>query len=629
MIQRDAPGHRLALGALFLLAAVLTCRQAGSLDTGFHLRAGEHILAGNGWPLTDPFTYTINDHPYIDTSWGYQVVISLVQRVWDAPGLVLFHAALVLITFLAVYRTARLAGAGSAVLVVLLAAGVVASEMRYELRPELVSWLLLAATLHLLHRRAEGLASSLWLLPVIHLAWANMHSLFILGWAAIGCVTAGLWARERTLDRRLAGWGLASVAVALINPYGWRGMIFPFTLATRMQEGNLFGQTIGEFVSPFDLKLSDQFPFYPRLPIWTFRALGATALAALVVMLWRRRFHAAALTALFAALSFQMVRNIPLLVVGALPAVAAALTPHALPGGRPPRPRRRLAALAAPVLVTLVCIGMGLRVINDAYYVDSRRPERFGLGWSETTLPIGIAGYMNKEKLTGRVLNHLNFGGYLMWARHAPVFIDGRLEVAGEAFFQQYRAVLDSESAMEAAVARYGIQSLAFPYVIAPRLTGRISKDGRWRLASMDAVGALYIRSDQATGARRDRVASAAPRYPEAAARFDTLPGLGGAPRVSGVGRWLSGFVRRQGFPAEDFNRGIFHLYSGDLEKARAFFASALLESGGAYYEIYGNLGAVLFRMQRFTEAAACYRIVLQDDPANRIARERSASLPG
>jgi len=38
---------------------------------------------------------------------------------------------------------------------------------------------------------------------------------------------------------------------------------------------------------------------------------------------------------------------------------------------------------------------------------------------------------------------------------------------------------------------------------------------------------------------------------------------------------------------------------------------------------MYQNLGAALFRLGRLDEARACYRVVLADDPDNRIARER------
>src|SRR5262245_60469791 len=52
-------------GVVLSLLVLLAFRQVGSLDIGFHLKAGERLLAGDGWPRTDPFTFTLSDRPYI------------------------------------------------------------------------------------------------------------------------------------------------------------------------------------------------------------------------------------------------------------------------------------------------------------------------------------------------------------------------------------------------------------------------------------------------------------------------------------------------------------------------------------------------------------------------------------
>ena len=206
---------RCALAFCFALLLMLAARQVGSLDVGFHLKAGEHILHGNGWPRTDPFTFTMTDHLYTDTSWGYQLLLALTYIVGGAPGLVLLHVALALGVFAIVCRTCRLTPVDPVSLAALMTAGVLASEMRYDVRPELVSWLFLALVLHILHRRAEGLSSPLPALAVIHLVWANTHSLFILGWGALACFVAGSWLRRGSLDRKLAAWSLISALVTL------------------------------------------------------------------------------------------------------------------------------------------------------------------------------------------------------------------------------------------------------------------------------------------------------------------------------------------------------------------------------------------------------------------------------
>lgn len=73
--------YKITLFLIFALLLLFSFRDVSSLDTGFHLKAGNYILSGQGFPKNDPFTYTINDHPYTDTSWGYQVLISIFQKI--------------------------------------------------------------------------------------------------------------------------------------------------------------------------------------------------------------------------------------------------------------------------------------------------------------------------------------------------------------------------------------------------------------------------------------------------------------------------------------------------------------------------------------------------------------------
>lgn len=486
---------RALLSLVFLVLGLLAFRQIGSLDVGFHLKAGEYILSNGGWPTHDPFTYTLADHEYVDTSWGYQVLIAVVHRVAGPRGLVLLHTALVLGIFFVLYRTARLVPADPASLGALLLVGGLACEMRFETRPEIVSYFLLAVVLHVLHRHAEGRASPLWTLPVVHLVWANTHSLFVLGWAALACFGIGLWWKRGSPDRRLLAWSTLCLPAALINPYGWRGVLFPFKLATRFQGSNVFAQAIGEFASPFALNLSERFPFYPRVPIVSFRAFLVLSFLGALVALRRKRYWCTLLWLAFVPLSYRMMRNLPILVVVALPATVWALPLQTiLERLGVGKDRGRTTAWLARAVLALAAAVIGLRVVSDAYYVASRREDRFGWTWNRLALPVDTAEFLRRSAFEGRVLNHLNLGGYLMWATDRPVFIDGRLEVVGEEFFADYVKALESEEALEACVARYGIRWLIFPYANSPQLLGRVSRDGRWRLAHVDPVAAVFVR---------------------------------------------------------------------------------------------------------------------------------------
>jgi tetratricopeptide (TPR) repeat protein len=631
MNDRSAAGGRaprlagIAFVAIGLLLASLALRQVGNPDTGFHLKVGESILSGNGWPVTDSFTFTLRGHPYVDTSWGYQVLAAAVLRAGGVAGLVLFHALLILAAFAIVFRTTRLEAADRLSLAAFLWLGILASEIRFEARPELLSYVFLALVLHLLQRRAHGRVAPLWLLPLIHLIWANSHSLFILGWGAMACFLVGLGIRDRRIDRRLLAASASSVAVTLLNPYGWRGAVFPFTLATRLRPGNAFADSIGEFISPFRLQIPEGFPFYPKLPIYSFRVLAVLIVLSLPLLLRRKRWDLLLLALAYFPLAAGMIRNMPVLVLVALPGLVWSLPAEALiaraAGSGAAKPRIRTALFC---LLALLALALGLRVAHDSYYIAARRPTRFGLGWNRLVLPLDAAEFAVRAGLRGPVLNHLNFGGTLMWALPQPVFIDGRLEVVGEDFYEKYRRLFDSEEALEEAVGRYDLRWVVFPYATNPAALSRLSRDQRWTLAYVDGLSVIFVRRDSGLPvdpALPSRIAEVPGRQN---VRF--LPGLGGPPIRGRLGRWLEGLLRRENYPSEDFGLGLFHFYRGELLQAERRFSEAIRKSGGAYFEMYADLAAALYRQGRIQEGRACDRVVLEADPGNRLALERLSS---
>jgi tetratricopeptide (TPR) repeat protein len=622
---------RVVLGLVLLLFALLALRQVSSPDVGFHLAAGNHILTGNGWPTTDPFTYTVRDHTYLDTSWGYQVLLALVERVAGAPGMVLLHVALVLTMFSLVIRTARLVPGESRVLLPLLVLGGLAAEPRFAVRPEILSYTLLALVLLILQRHVEGLGSRLRLLPLIFLVWVNSHGLFVLGWVVLACFVVGTALRHKRIDLPLVGWSAASIVAGLINPYGWRALAFPLTLATRMNEANVFARNIGEFSSPLDYLRSDQLMFY-LVPVACFFILAAlTALS--VFSLWRqKRFAGVLLCLAFLPLALIMVRNVPALAVACLPGAVWGLSlDRVLDTFGLRGVARRGMRHAFLGLVLLVVAGLGLRVATDAYYVSSRRMERFGLGWNSLALPVDATAYAKQAALPGRVLNHLNFGAYLIWELDQPVFIDGRLEVMGETFFEEYRRALGSPAGLQETVQRYGVGWVVFPYRLRPDLLDGMSRHPGWRLVYVDHLAVIFVRRDTGQATMEHESARLAEQPAPALA---DLPGLGGPKRSSGAARWVAGLVRRQSFPYHAVGLGVFHFQRAAPQRATAEFARAIRQSDGAYYEIYNNLGAALFAAGNLAPARDCYRIYLRELPfyrrePRRQAREQLAEIDG
>jgi tetratricopeptide (TPR) repeat protein len=292
--------------------------------------------------------------------------------------------------------------------------------------------------------------------------------------------------------------------------------------------------------------------------------------------------------------------------------------------------RRRAAARGALGVVALLVLLLGLRVVRDAWYAESRRTERFGTGWNRRQLPVDAIAFAERVQLPGAVLNHLNFGGWMLHAQGRPVFIDGRLEVVGESFFNDYQRIFSSEVALEQAVQRYGIGWIIYPTTFMPELTRRLSGDARWKLAYVDGVAVIFVRIDRPDTrddpARFVDPSAAAGSVPVSPAiSWNHLPGMGGRPRRSSITRWWDGVLRHQEYPADDMNVGLVHLFRRENAPAIRRFTAAIERSDGAWYDAYLNLGSALWRSGDREGAAAAYRVVLTDDPENRLARERLA----
>src|SRR5690348_14530312 len=87
--------QRLMVLILFALLFALAVRIPVDTDTWWHLRSGEYILTNRAIPLTDPFSLTRAGQPWIDQSWGSQVVMELFYRLLGGnTGLALYTALL-------------------------------------------------------------------------------------------------------------------------------------------------------------------------------------------------------------------------------------------------------------------------------------------------------------------------------------------------------------------------------------------------------------------------------------------------------------------------------------------------------------------------------------------------------
>ncbi len=192
----------IALALILVLAALLAWREETSLDFGFHLATGRYILEHRAWPETDPFTYTVADHPYIDMHGLVQVAIALAERAGGLVGVGFLRAAFVLATTGVLYAHARRRGVRSPALLLLgFTLALFAWEQRFFARPEMATYLFLAIELYLLRRHAEdGRSRWLYAIPVLQVVWVSSHALSLFGPAVLGLYAVFSLAHARAAD---------------------------------------------------------------------------------------------------------------------------------------------------------------------------------------------------------------------------------------------------------------------------------------------------------------------------------------------------------------------------------------------------------------------------------------------
>jgi hypothetical protein len=496
--MRDVLG-KLAGIATVGLAAVFAFRRLDDFDTWWHLATGRWIVIHRLVPATDVLSHTVRGHPWINLEWGYEVALFLLHNA-GGPALVSVAAAsgyaLSVWLLLRLVRP-HLGDVGGAFLAFLV---VLVMQDRFTARPEMISFPLLIGLLSILESAGEGKDRRLWLLLPLMIVWVNVHALFIIGVFAILCALAG------APSRKLALWGLGSVAAVIVNPFGLGGALLPAKLFTLIDKASPAFQAIAEFRSPF---ASDAvglgFATYKVLLV----AGTAAVLAALFANLRRGGTRPAALRVELggiafysglAVLSIMARRNTALFALGASPLIARSLgsiasrfpeTFHAY--------LRRLAPVGAASLA-VVALVLSAAVVTGSFYRWDHQPREFGAGVLEGSFPIRAVAAAREAKLPGKLYNDVAAGGYLAWDDPIGdgVFIDGRLEVYDTPFFSDYVASMYDPARFEADARRYGIQTIILFHRWENRrlLIEQLLKSGAWSLVYADEVSVIFVRAD-------------------------------------------------------------------------------------------------------------------------------------
>jgi len=455
-------------------------------DMWQHLTYGRALWQEHRVPQVQLFTWPDRGAPNVNPSWGFS---ALVWPFWAAAGdigLAVWRWLTTLAAFALLWAAARALGVRAPpALVVFVLCGLVYRQ-RSQIRPETLASVLLALELWLLAtRRAPGRRDVA--LVLVAWAWANAHISWPLGVIVLALHALAAHVPPRRPELRGLEWvTLAAVAVAFVNPFGWRAVWRPFEYLFVWRHDPLLSG-ISELL-PLDWKLN----LWNGLPLLV---AGWPLLA-----LWRARRHGPdvvewGLCALGTWLALSGNRFVATYALLAAPWCARDLDAW----WRTRRVARRDAHPWRVALATsALCVVLPL-------YEWTHYENRFGLHPDDRREPVAACDFMQQHDVRGRCFNDFFLGGYMLWRfwpdpSRLPYFdIHPEDKPAAERYaFLRARTSASGWYALQARrefdyvlLSRIGLQ---------PGLIDLLDADPNWALVFVDDAAALFVRRDGPLG---------------------------------------------------------------------------------------------------------------------------------
>jgi len=419
---------------LLLCLFAMAVRPITDPDFWWHLRTGQLIWESKSIPRQDVFSYTVAGQPWITHEWLTEVILYAVYAFAGQGGLILLFAGIITAAFALSYLQCD-GRPYLASFVVVLAA--VSSAVTWGVRPQMLSLVLSAVFLGVLRLSDKGNAKYLWLLPPLMVLWANLHGSFFLGAVYLAAHTVGV-----TLDRvfargeeakpdwkdirRLAAVTTLTAAAPILNPNGIRLLLYPF--------GTLGSSTMQQYIMEW---------FSPDFHLAHFLPFALYVLILLVVLgLSHRRPTTTELIFMvgFGYASLRSARQIPFFVLTTTPMLTSQLLHIWRDSGLPNlsatrmRPRGRVFLVANWAI--LAALLAGAAALTSHALLGNAAAQR-------DAFPIRAVDFLEASETSGNTYNLYHWGGYLAWRLYPEhkVFIDGRADVYGDRFIEEYLQV--------------------------------------------------------------------------------------------------------------------------------------------------------------------------------------------
>jgi hypothetical protein len=383
---------------------------------------------------TDPFSYTAPDARWVNHEWLTELQFGWLWPRFGNLSLWAWRNALVLVIFLCAASEMRRQRASLAASVALLIYGAEClSQCVLFVRPQIATFALFAVTLLALKRHSDGRGrGEIWVLPVLQIAWVNLHGGFLAGLGIIG-IPAGMefltacWSRKpwKLAQFQISIVFLLSILATFVNPYGPQlyAMLWEH-LATEQQ-----------VVEWMPLWAARQAPTY-YVPL---------ILLGLSLPLSRRwTWNDAAVLAVISFQAISHIRHVALLAIACMILLPGPLS-ESLPRLFPHFTSLLLRSTGRRLKYVAVGIALGLMILLQI--LATRELWKRGIPQWEIAvesrsfvpgMPVRAVKFLKALRISGNLLTDYGWAQFILW--HAPEFkiaFDGRYRTVYSAELEQ------------------------------------------------------------------------------------------------------------------------------------------------------------------------------------------------
>ncbi len=486
-IRRVTPGW-LIVGAAFVVILCVIVRRGGDPDIFWHIVTGQWMVDHRQVVSQDLFTFTVAGKQWIDPEYTTEIIAYLLFKVGGLTLVSLGFAAVTFWGFLLIWRRVGLEQSNKVIAAIAIGIAGLGGVEVWGPRPQMITFAFTCLELLWLDRYLRGKSRAIYWLPLVMVAWANLHGGFLFELVPVAVaafVEIVHWIRRVDGDehkrrvRNLIIIFVACVVAAVLNPRG----ISLYGYVIQPQFSGVQQSFIAEWQSP-NFHVLEERGFELML-----------LLIPIAFALRRPSLWDVCLTLAVTYLALSAVRHSALFVAAETPMLIWSFSAgwdrlalaRRITGWMALRTKAMLSGAVAVLVVAIVGTGLFVRSTLDRQTAATA-----------ANFPVGASNWLAAHPYFGNhMFNQYGWGGYLISrfypAPNRKVFSFGEATLLGNKVMQQVADVELGNPDWQQIFAEYSID-----YVVdvpgAPEVLA-LEVDPQWTQVYNDGLAVIMIKS--------------------------------------------------------------------------------------------------------------------------------------